>query len=415
MSPQDLILSAIARDEARIIDFLARLVRAPSPNPPGDTRQAMNVIEAELRRFGIPSRRLFVKDGLPNLVADFRGARPGPHLVLNGHVDVFPAGDEAGWSRSPWSGLVQDGYIHGRGAVDMKAGTAALALAFAYLYGHRDSLAGRLTLALVSDEETGGRYGAEFLLKEHSELVLGDCYVNAEPSSIDAIEVGEKGAVHLRIGIRTAGGHGAYTHQSPNAIRLMGDLQRDLDRLHGIRHETPADLAPVITECRAVIDRLVGKGGGDIIDVVTVNYGAIKGGSSANVLAPDCVLEVDIRMPAGMTSATILASVKDVLAKYEGASMEVITLMEPSWSDARHPMVGHLSRNAERFSNRDVVPVLSLGASDARFWRQIGIPGYSYGPSPDTMGAPDEAVKITEYLNILKVHALAACDYLSAA
>lgn len=415
MSPKELILSAIARDENRIIDFLVRLVRAPSPNPPGDTRLAMSVIEAELRRFDISSRCLFAKDEMPNLVADFRGARPGPHLVLNGHVDVFPAGDAAGWSRSPWSGQVQDGYVHGRGAVDMKAGTAALVLAFAYLHGHRDRLGGRLTLALVSDEETGGRYGAEFLLKEHSELVVGDCYVNAEPSSVDAIEVGEKGAVHLRIAIRTAGGHGAYTHQSPNAIRLMGELQRDLNGLHGKRYETPTDLAPIITQCRAVIDRLVGKGGGDIIDVVTVNYGAIRGGSSANVLAPDCVLEVDIRMPAGMTSATILASVKDVLARYEGASMEVITLMEPSWSDSDHPMVRHLSRNAERFSNRDIVPVLSLGASDARFWRQIGIPGYSYGPSPDTMGAPDEAVKISEYLNILKVHALAACDYLGEA
>jgi succinyl-diaminopimelate desuccinylase len=412
MSPKELILSAIARDEDRIIDFLVRLVRAPSPNPPGDTRQAMSVIEAELRRFDISSRLLFAKDEMPNLVADFKGARPGPHLVLNGHVDVFPAGDAAGWSRSPWSGLVQDGYVHGRGAVDMKAGTAALVLAFAYLHAHRDSLGGRLTLALVSDEETGGRYGAEFLLKDYPELVTGDCYVNAEPSSTGAIEVGEKGAVHLRIGIRTAGGHGAYTHQSPNAIRLMGELQRDLNGLHGKRYETPADLDPVITQCRAVIDRLVGKGGGDIIDVVTVNYGAIRGGSSANVLAPDCVLEVDIRMPAGMTSATILASVQDVLARYEGASMEVITLMEPSWSDSRHPMVGHLSRNAERFSNRDVVPVLSLGASDARFWRQRGIPGFSYGPSPDTMGAPDEAVKISEYLHVLKTHAFAACDYL---
>ena len=412
MTPKEQILAAIARDEQRIIDFLARFVRAPSPNPPGDTRQAMSVIEAELRRFGIHGRRLSVKDEMPNLVADFEGVRPGPHLVLNGHIDVFPAGDEAGWSRSPWSGLVAEGCVHGRGAVDMKAGTAALALAFAYLHEHRKSLGGRLTLALVSDEETGGRYGAEFLLKEYSELVTGDCYVNAEPSSTGAIEVGEKGAVHLRIAMRTAGGHGAYTHQSPNAIRLMGKLQHDLDGLHGARHATPVDLAPVITECRAVIDRLVGEGGGDIIDVVTVSYGAIKGGSSANVLAPDCVLEVDIRMPAGMTSATILASVEDVLAKYKGASMELMTLMEPSWSDFRHPMVGHLSRNAARFGNREVVPVLSLGASDARFWRQRGIPGFSYGPSPDTMGAPDEAVKISEYLDVLKTHALAACDYL---
>lgn len=412
MTPKEQILAAIARDEQRIIDFLARLVRAPSPNPPGDTRQAMSVIEAELRRFGIHGRRLSVTDEMPNLVADFEGARPGPHLVLNGHVDVFPVGDEAGWSRSPWSGLVADGCVHGRGAVDMKAGTAALALAFAYLHEHRENLGGRLTLALVSDEETGGRIGAEFLLKQHPELVAGDCYVNAEPSSVGAIEVGEKGAVHLRVALRTAGGHGAYTHQSPNAIRLMGKLQHDLDGLHGARHATPADLAPVITECRAVIDRLVGKGGGDIIDVVTVNFGAIKGGSSANVLAPDCVLEVDIRMPAGMTSATIFASVRDILAKYEGASMEVITLMEPSWSDFRHPMVAHLSRNAERFGNGQVVPVLSLGASDARFWRQRGIPGFSYGPSPDTMGAPDEAVKISEYLDVLKTHALAACDYL---
>ena len=79
---------------------------------------------------------------MPNIVARFDAPRPGRHLVLNGHMDVFPVADHE-WSRSPWSGEIVDGHIHGRGACDMKGGLASLTLAFLHLSAMREELRGR--------------------------------------------------------------------------------------------------------------------------------------------------------------------------------------------------------------------------------------------------------------------------------
>ena len=120
---------------------------------------------------------------MPNIVGSFEGATPGHHLVLNGHMDVFPA-DEANerWTHGPWSGAIAEGKIYGRGVADMKAGTSASIFTYRYLHRLRERLAGRLTLTAVSDEETFGPWGARYLMEHHPE-VHGDCLLNGEPSS----------------------------------------------------------------------------------------------------------------------------------------------------------------------------------------------------------------------------------------
>ena len=133
-------------------------------------------------------------------------AAPGPHLVLNGHLDVFPAGDPARWSRPPLSGEVDGGRVHGRGTVDMKCGTTASIWAYRYLSALAGDLRGRLTLTLVSDEETGGRWGSGYLVERHPDLVLGDCLLNAEPSSPHTVRFGEKAMLWMRFTVRTPEG-----------------------------------------------------------------------------------------------------------------------------------------------------------------------------------------------------------------
>src|SRR5207248_2322723 len=96
---------------------------------------------------------------MPNVVATVEGGEPGPHLVLNGHLDVFPAGEPARWSGDPFSGAIRDGKLYGRGVTDMKVGTAASLVTFAYLAELRQHLKGKLTLTAVSDEETFGPWG----------------------------------------------------------------------------------------------------------------------------------------------------------------------------------------------------------------------------------------------------------------
>ena len=148
------------------LDFLQQFARVDTANPPGDTRRAADLFRAFLDREGIAHRTEAPQAAHPNLIATFAGgAGSGRHLVLNGHLDVFPVGDRAAWARDPWSGEIADGRVHGRGTVDMKCGTTALLFVFAYLYRLRAGLPGRVTLTVVSDEETGGKWGTAWLIE----------------------------------------------------------------------------------------------------------------------------------------------------------------------------------------------------------------------------------------------------------
>ena len=98
------ILQWIAADEPRLVAFLSEFVRARSPNPPGDTREATRVITRLLESEGLAHEIVAPQETMPNVVAEFAGARPGRHVVFNGHIDVFPVNNEAAWDRAPWSG-----------------------------------------------------------------------------------------------------------------------------------------------------------------------------------------------------------------------------------------------------------------------------------------------------------------------
>ena len=168
----------------------ARLAaRIDSQNPPGDTTAIVEAIEAVLdTAAGIEHRRVVGREPAVNLVARVRGAGPGRRLVLNGHLDTFPIG-EARWSHPPLGAVLEDGRIYGRGACDMKAGVAALVLAFVTLAEFRDAWDGELVLTLVGDEETGGRWGTQYLLANVEEAV-GDAMLNADTGSPRVVRIG---------------------------------------------------------------------------------------------------------------------------------------------------------------------------------------------------------------------------------
>lgn len=187
------LLRWIDEDREEIVSFLCDFVRAKSPNPPGDTTLAAAHVTRFLTLNQLPFRVIAPQATMPNIVGSYEGARPGHHLVLNGHIDVFPA-DEANerWTHGPWSGVIAGGKIYGRGVADMKAGTSVSIFTYCYLHRLRECLAGRLTLTAVSDEETFGPWGARYLMEHHPE-VHGDCLLNGEPSSPLTIRFGEKG------------------------------------------------------------------------------------------------------------------------------------------------------------------------------------------------------------------------------
>ena len=117
---KDALLKRVESDRALLVDFLQRFVRCKTPNPPGDTIAATRFVEAELDRRGIVYDKIAPMADRPNYIASFDTGRPGPHLVLNGHIDVFPVETTEGWTRDPWGGELVDGKVYGRGACDMQ-------------------------------------------------------------------------------------------------------------------------------------------------------------------------------------------------------------------------------------------------------------------------------------------------------
>ena len=163
--------------EAEAIDLLCRLIRLDTSNPPGNERIAAELVRDVLAAEGIGCQLLDSSPGRANLVARLDGAGPAGPLLLLSHLDVAPA-DPAGWRYPPFAGTVADGFVWGRGAVDMKHILVASVLAL--LLARRTGAPLRRDLLVVStaDEESAGESGAGWLWRTHPELVRCDLAVS---------------------------------------------------------------------------------------------------------------------------------------------------------------------------------------------------------------------------------------------
>jgi succinyl-diaminopimelate desuccinylase len=408
------LLDRIDADAEELKGFLSGFLQCRSANPPGDTRSAAAFVSDYLRDRQVPHRYVAAFEHMPNVVGSFECGGPGRHLVLNGHIDVFPALDDEGWS-----GAIRDGKIFGRGAADMKAGTAAGVFTYAYLHAIRDRLKGKLTLTAVSDEQTGGKYGTKYLLETIPDEVTGDCCLNGEPSGLNNIRFMEKGTLRLKITARAPGGHGGYPHLSENPNKIMAQIINDVERFHGRKPVLPpaVERALCSPEGIATLEAGMGKGAAEVVRMITVNPGVIHGGLKINQIPHECVLELDMRIPIGFDRDAILEEVKEILSRYPGVAHEVIEAHSypPSMADPEGEMMRVLQKNAQAVGGMTPVPMSSLGGSDSRYWRYRNVPAYLYGPSPVSMGRADEHVTVDEFLHIVKVHLLSAYDYLTAA
>ena len=350
-------------------------------------------------------------------MAQFDAARPGRHLVLNGHIDVFPAGDAGRWKHDPWSGAIEDGRLYGRGVADMKCGTTSSVITYALLHRHRDRLAGKLSLTCVSDEETGGRWGAGYLFAHHPEYVRGDCCLNGEPSSAHTVRWGEKLPLWLAFTVKTRGAHGAYIHMSESASLIALDLMERLEAVTRLQPDPPPEIARNLSdpEVQAALDRSMGKGAADLLGKVSLNIGVVEGGLKTNMIPSECRVEADIRIPFGLSKADVLACVHEILRDFPQVSVveeSVESETHANWCDPDGEMLRIIQGNAVKVRGIKPVPIATLALTDTRWWRNAGIPAYIYGCAPDGMASHDKSVSLEEFLHVLRVHALSAAAYL---
>jgi len=408
------LLRWVDEDRDVLVGFLQGFLRCKSPNPPGNTVSAANFVTSFLGTHKLPYRVIAPNPEMPNVVATMEFARPGRHLVLNGHIDVFPVGVESDWKHDPWGGELVDGRIYGRGACDMKCGTTASIFTYAYLSRIADQLNGRLTLTAVSEEETFGPWGARYLMDHHASEVLGDCCLNGEPSSPYSTRFGEKGPLWLKFNVATRGGHAGYVHTSKNAIAIAVAVMTELQGMAGAPAVEPPAVAAALDAAREAMERAYGAGAAKTIREVTVNFGCIRGGAKVNMIAADCEFEVDVRAPVGLTHAPLLAKIDEIAGRYPEVSYKVQGGSESNWCAPEAEMFDYVIANAQQVSNVTPTRVVSPGGTDARLWRMRGVPAIVYGPSPGSMGAADENVTVEELIHVVKTHVLSAFDYLTA-
>ncbi|WP_439580465.1 M20/M25/M40 family metallo-hydrolase [Elioraea sp.] len=407
------LLRWIEAETPDLIDVLARFARAASPNPPGDTREATGVLASRLEQAGQSYCTVALLAHAPNLIATIEGGHPGKHLVLNGHIDVFPCDDAHRWNHDPWGGAVVDGRVYGRGVSDMKNGTVALLFAHIWLARLADTLPGRVTLTAVSDEETGGTWGAQYLVDRHPE-VLGDCLLNAEPGAPTTIRFGEKGILRLAVTVRTPGCHGAYTHKSPSATRIAARLVAALDAVTELPVAMEPEVARALDEGAAEMDRIHLPGAARVMRQFSLNLGVVRGGTKVNMLPGECRLEFDVRIPPGERSGTVMAEIERILAAFPEATLEVTGLSEPTWSSPKHPMVTALAEACSATCGFRPRAIASLAATDARKWRAKGVPAFTYGTTATNVAMPDEHTDIAEWLGVVKTLTLGAHAWLHA-
>ena len=412
-SDREQLLAWIEAEKDSFVAFLQDFIRAKSPNPPGDTREAAAHIRGFLDGNGLAHRVVSPHPEMPNIIASFECGKPGKHLVLNGHIDCFPVGDGFGWTEDPWGGAIVDGKIYGRGAADMKCGTTASIMTYALLHRIKDRLKGKLTLTAVSDEETFGPWGARYLMEHHKE-VLGDCLLNGEPGSPYTVRFGEKGPLWLELTVRTKGAHGAYTHYSGSASKIAMQLAGALEAVSELKPEVSDNVRRAIEGGRAAMDKAMGAGAAEIVGQVTLNIGRIEGGLKVNMVPGHCRFEADIRLPVGVTKDQVTDVVNKIVARFPEASVREMQSSAPSWCDPDGEMARIIERNVESLKGFRPTPIVSLGGTDARLWRYANVPAYVYGPFPRGMGSTDEHVEVEEFLHVLRTHVLSAYDYLTA-
>lgn len=366
--------------DQEMIDFLQRLIRTQSYNPPGDEQSVAEVVVEQARTWGLAAELIPVAEGRSNVIVSLPGEIEGPTLLFCAHLDTVPPGEQA-WEHDPLSGDIVDGVLHGRGAVDMKSGLAAMLAAMRDLAeaGAARRLRGRLRLVGVVGEEVDC-FGAKHFL-ESGGMRGVECLVVGEPTNLN-LGLAHRGALWLELVAHGKTAHGSMPHLGVNAIDHLIEL---LCAVRGLRFEhTPHPLlAPP-----------------------TVNVGTIRGGVKTNVVPDRCEASIDLRTLPGQRHNDLidamLSLAHDQEAAAEGLRLEVRVAnnLPPVETPADAPAVRAFHQSLiEQLGVEPTVRGLTYYTDAAVLQPPTGVPTIIFGPGDDRLAhQPDERVDVQQVL-----------------
>ncbi len=394
--------------ESETTEVLQRLVRFNTVNPPGNERPAIEYLAGLLREAGFEVELLAAVEERPNLVATLGGADDGPTLCFLGHVDTVLA-DPSEWRHDPWSGDVTDGFLWGRGALDMKSQVAAEAVAAIHLAqsGWRPQ-AGCLKLVFVSDEETGGDVGAHWLTEEHRDKVRCDMLLNEGGGEVFEYKgrrrygvcCAEKGIFRFKITARGAAGHASLPRTGDNALLKLGPVLDALAKrqasydlteaptalLRGLG-EDPADPAAAVARIRETAPALL-----TLFEPmlgVTLTPTMASASEKINVIPSRASVRVDCRVPPGLGRDVAQRRIEEVLGvRFDGDDDAALELdftetVTGNQSPAESPLMDAISGWIQaQDDGAETVPVILPGFSDSRWFREAFPECVAYGFFP---------------------------------
>jgi len=392
--------------ENEVVELCAELIRIDTTNT-GDLgtttgeREAADYVAAKLTEVGYDIER--VECGAPrrdNIVCRLRGANPERGaLLVHGHLDVVPA-DPAEWSVHPFSGAIQDGYVWGRGAVDMK-NMVAMTLAVARRFQREGVAPPRdVVFAFLADEEAGGAYGAQWLVRHRPDLfagcteavgeVGGFSLTLGEDRRVYLVESAEKGVAWMRLRARGTPGHGSLLHDD-NAVTKVADAvarlgthtfpitltdtvreflerMRELTGLHFPEDDLEGSLAKL-----GPVARIVGAGVRD-----TANPTMLHAGYKANVIPSTAEAVVDCRVLPGRQEA-FLREVDGLLGP--DVTREWVSDLPPVETEFDGPLTDAM---LAALRTEDVaataIPYMFSGGTDAKSFHTLGMRCYGFVP-----------------------------------
>jgi acetylornithine deacetylase/succinyl-diaminopimelate desuccinylase-like protein len=433
-----------------LVELLRGLLRIRSVNPPGDEIKAARFLEDVLHAEGLEPTVVEPFPGRGSIVARVRGGGGGDPLLLLSHLDVVPA-DPTGWTHDPFGGDLADGYVWGRGALDMKSMVAMEVqvmrrLARAARSAGRNpatdpvpGLARDVVFCCSADEEAGGWQGANWLVNEHPEWLRAAAALNEAGGQAMTyggvrfypIQVAEKGFVVYRLHVKGRWGHGSVPSPDnaavlaarivtrlaePGPVRLTEAMNVALGR--AIPHlaaraatvvrQLVSGAAPKPGAIDAALRELCDPGLARTVSAIlrdTVSVGIVQSGVKYNVIPGTAMIEIDCRTLPGTDEPAMRAELRrrigdELWARIEVECEQVGPAAQAPLDGPLYPLLEQILR--EHDPQAVPLPVLAPFATDAKHLSRIGVPTYGFSPLRlgkgegllDLMHADDERVSV---------------------
>ena len=391
-------------DEA--VDWLQGFIQVDTINPPGNETRAVEFIANILEAEGIPFKTAESAPGRGNIWARLEGGDE-PGLILLQHTDVVPA-DPKYWSTDPLSGEIRDGYLWGRGTLDMKGTGISQLATFVSLHRAGVPLNRDVILVATADEEAGGFYGAGWLVEHHPEIFEGvglllnegDSGTDMDNERVFRVEVTQKVPVWLRLTAVDKPGHGS----TPNATSSVTRIVEALNRLR--ENPFPPRIVPAVDE---MFEGMAAAASGEWADAYADIATAVKepgfldklqvhssflhaltrdacsltrmqGSSKINVVPPEAWAEIDCRILPDRPSEIFVDEMREML-KDTGVEIEVIMAFTPAVTSTETQLFKAIEAvTAERHPGSRVMPAVATGFTDSHFTRDLGIASYGFDP-----------------------------------